>query len=61
MWKALRYVAKKALGRMPGLLPVGTPAPDFRVRDHAGAEVTRAGLLGTRYVLWFYPKAGTPG
>lgn len=46
---------------MGQLLAVGTPAPAFRVSDHAGNTVTLEGLLGQRFVLWFYPKADTPG
>jgi len=57
----LRYLARKALGRMPKLLQPGTPAPDFRVSDHRGETVTGAQLRGKRHVLWFYPKADTPG
>ena len=44
----------------PRLRP-GDPAPAFEARDQTGALVTSAELAGRRYVLWFYPKAGTPG
>jgi peroxiredoxin Q/BCP len=40
---------------------VGEPAPDFRVRDHTGKERTLAEFQGRRVVLWFFPKADTPG
>ena len=42
------------------LLP-DTPAPAFEVSDHRGRTIRSADLAGTRYVLWFYPKADTPG
>jgi peroxiredoxin len=43
------------------MLPVGAPAPEFAVKDHHGREVRLSGLLGRRVVLWFYPRADTPG
>lgn len=47
--------------RKPTLLSPGTPAPDFSVPDHTGATVSLADLKGKRVLLWFYPKASTPG
>ncbi len=43
------------------MLPIGSPAPDFEVPDHLGRMVRLADLRGRRAVLWFYPKASTPG
>ena len=43
------------------LLETGTPAPDFDVVDHDGNPIRFADLSGQRFVLWFYPKADTPG
>lgn len=42
-------------------LSVGDPAPDFATVDQDGREVSTAGLLGERIVLYFYPKDDTPG
>ena len=39
----------------------GDPAPDFSLPADDGTTVTRDGLLGKRYVLYFYPKDDTPG
>ena len=39
----------------------GDPAPAFDVLAHDGSRVRSAELAGKRYVLWFYPKADTPG
>ncbi len=47
--------------RKPKLLPVGAPAPDFRVPDHDGRMVSLSDFRGRRVLLWFYPKASTPG
>jgi peroxiredoxin Q/BCP len=43
------------------MLSIGAQAPDFKVQDHNGREVTLAGYAGRKVVLWFYPKADTPG
>ncbi len=43
------------------LLPVGVAAPDFDVLDHTGRRVRLSEFRGRRVVLWFFPKASTPG
>ncbi len=43
------------------MLKVGDPAPDFTVKAHTGEDVTLSALRGHKVVLWFYPKADTPG
>ncbi|MEQ1891892.1 MAG: redoxin domain-containing protein [Planctomycetota bacterium] len=43
------------------MLTVGSPAPTFVVSDHLGRTVRSQELLGKRWILWFYPKADTPG
>ena len=43
------------------MLEEGTKAPDFRVPDDTGHEVTLEDFAGRNLVLWFYPKADTPG
>src|SRR6267154_2333424 len=43
------------------MLAVGSKAPAFRVKDHLGREVSLADLAGKNVILWFYPKADTPG
>jgi peroxiredoxin Q/BCP len=42
------------------MLSVGQPAPGFKTKDH-GRDVSLADFLGRHVVLWFYPKADTPG
>jgi peroxiredoxin Q/BCP len=39
----------------------GEPAPDFTLPADDGSTVSRDGLLGRRYVLYFYPKDDTAG
>ncbi len=43
------------------LLKVGDRFPDWRLPDHTGATVSSKDLAGKAYLLWFYPKAQTPG
>lgn len=40
---------------------IGDPAPDLTLPDQAGNPVTLADLRGQKVVLYFYPKADTPG
>ena len=44
-----------------GLLEVGSVAPAFSVPDHEGNTVQLSDFAGQRVLLWFYPKADTPG
>ena len=43
------------------MLKVNDQAPDFDVSDHRGRRVKLSALKGKRVILWFYPKADTPG
>ena len=43
------------------MLKVGDAAPGFRVSDQNGRVRTSAEFGGKRVVLWFFPKADTPG
>jgi thioredoxin-dependent peroxiredoxin len=43
------------------LLEAGIPAPDFTLPDQDGNPVTLSDLRGQTVVLYFYPKADTPG
>lgn len=43
------------------MLEPGQAAPDFDVTDHNGNRVRLSDFRGKRVVLWFYPKASTPG
>ncbi|MDQ5807697.1 MAG: thioredoxin-dependent thiol peroxidase [Actinomycetota bacterium] len=43
------------------MIETGEQAPDFTLPDQDGNDVTLSGLRGRRVVLYFYPKADTPG
>jgi len=42
-------------------IAVGAPAPDFTMPATGGRSVSAAALKGKPYLLYFYPKADTPG
>lgn len=43
------------------LLKVGEAAPEFEVQSHEGKTVKLSDFRGKHIVLWFFPKADTPG
>jgi thioredoxin-dependent peroxiredoxin len=43
------------------MLAQGDSAPDFTLPDQDGNDVTLSGLRGQTVVLYFYPRADTPG
>jgi thioredoxin-dependent peroxiredoxin len=43
------------------MIEPGQPAPEFELPDQDGNPVRLADLRGKRVVLYFYPKADTPG
>lgn len=43
------------------MIEPGQPAPDFELADQDGDLVRLADLRGRRVVLYFYPRADTPG
>ena len=42
-------------------LQPGTPAPDFTLQDAQGRETALADYRGKNVIVYFYPKAATPG
>ena len=47
--------------RRSSMLLVGTSAPPFNAKAHTGEDVSLSDYAGKLVVLWFYPKADTPG
>jgi len=46
---------------MSAKIAVGRKAPEFTLPSDGGGEVSLAGFKGKKLVLYFYPKADTPG
>lgn len=42
-------------------LEIGKKAPEFALPDEDGNEVKLSDFKGKRVVVFFYPKASTPG
>ena len=43
------------------LLNIGDKAPAFTLPNQDGVELSLDNLKGSKIILWFYPKASTPG
>ena len=43
------------------LLNIGDKAPDFSLPNSNGELVSLSHFKGQKVVLWFFPKASTPG
>lgn len=42
-------------------LQAGDKAPDFKLEDQSGAEVSLRNFRGSKVLIFFYPRANTPG
>jgi peroxiredoxin Q/BCP len=42
-------------------MEIGQAAPQFRLPNQLGETVSLSDLTGHNVLLWFYPKADTPG
>lgn len=49
------------MGKSLGILKVGQPAPDFTLLRDDGGSVSLGDFKGRKLVVYFYPKADTPG
>jgi len=47
--------------RAGGFLKPGDVFPAWSLTDHTGQQVASSELAGKTYLLWYYPKALTPG
>ena len=43
------------------MLKIGDKAPQFKLRSDTGTDVSLQDFKGQRVVLFFFPKADTPG
>ncbi len=43
------------------MIPVGEAFVDFELEAHDGSRVSKSDLDGRPFLLFFYPKAATPG
>jgi len=43
------------------MLKIGDRAPEFKLKSDTGTDVSLRDFTGQRVVLFFFPKADTPG
>jgi peroxiredoxin Q/BCP len=55
------FLRRLFLERDRPMLQVGSQAPAFEAADHRGKTHKLSDYRGKRLVLYFYPKADTPG
>ena len=58
---SLKGILKSLFRGEAKMLKVGDKAPQFDAVDHNGNRVRLNELRGSKVVLWFFPKADTPG
>jgi len=55
------YIYRKAKIQIMTTLKVGDKAPNFEALDQTGKTIKLSDYKGKKLVLFFYPKASTPG
>ena len=63
-WVVLGLLAGAMSGSAEGdgeMIATGKPFVAFELEAHDGGTVSSADLEGRPFLLFFYPKAGTPG
>ena len=58
---AAALILGASVARAGDVLAPGDPFPAWTLRDQTGTAVSSSSLAGKRYLLWFYPRAMTPG
>lgn len=59
--RAVRKTLRKKEVKPVVELKAGDPAPEFRLKNDQGQEVSLSDFRGKKVVLYFYPKDDTPG
>jgi peroxiredoxin len=60
--KTMRQMVQQTVtGNKGHLLAEGTAAPDFDILDESGQRHTLRQYRGQKVILWFFPRASTPG
>ena len=60
-WLLLKVNLMKLLNGEKIMLKIGDKSPDFKLPDQDENIVSLSDFSGKKIVLWFYPKASTPG
>lgn len=60
--RAVAHLLRQAVtGKRGAVLREGTPAPEFTVKDESGRSHSLTDYRGKKVILWFFPRASTPG
>lgn len=60
--RSVRQIVQQSVtGNKGHALPEGTPAPDFDLADESGNRHSLRQYRGKKVILWFFPRASTPG
>ena len=60
--KTMRQMVQQTVtGNKGHVLDEGTPAPDFDIPDESGQRHSLKQYRGKKVILWFFPRASTPG
>lgn len=60
--KTMRQMVQQTVtGNKGHVLAEGTPAPEFNIPDESGKSHSLNQYRGKKVVLWFFPRASTPG
>ena len=65
LWTLTRTVRQMVQQTVTGnkglVLAEGTTAPDFDIQDESGQRHTLKQYRGKKLIVWFFPRASTPG
>jgi peroxiredoxin len=57
----IRFATEMLFGIRGDMPQAGSMAPDFAAVDHRGQPFRLSEMRGRKVLLWFFPKADTPG
>ena len=58
----LKQMLQQAIsGQKGSVLVEGSQAPEFEINDESGKKHTLNQYRGKKVILWFFPRAMTPG
>ncbi|HSP06526.1 MAG TPA: redoxin domain-containing protein [Acidobacteriota bacterium] len=58
---AAHLVRQAVTGKRGTMLKEGLPAPAFTAKDESGTTHLLSQYRGRKVILWFFPRASTPG
>lgn len=56
-----KYSNNESLNKRIMMLNIGDKAPDFTLFNQAEESIALSDFKGQQVIIWFFPKASTPG